>query len=359
MSERQNTLERGLPSIGTIGSDFEAPGDSILSSGHLPPWGRSRGLTTVYTETGRQALLLLARRLADDGICNILVPSFACRSMIDPLLGAGLTLTPIQTRGDLQLDLDSLVDSASRQRQPFAALTALYFGLEPGRDYRGAIEHVRASGGFVIDDETHRIFTASDAGANVAIASLRKLLPISTGAYLRGADMDVVVKGVSSVGPLRWSAMDRKAAVLSGTRHDRTYREVFAEANDVLDTAEEPVGPDARSFRLLHKFNFPKMAELRSSNAARLVEQLGDMPILNSSSKVCVPSHVLARVSDPQAMQAKLAAVGVFCPIHWPFVRQISNEADWPTRHISIPIDHRYGETDMDRIADLVLEFDT
>jgi hypothetical protein len=344
-----------VESARAIGSDMETVGAAFLRAApHRAPWEDER-MQTVHVETGRQALALLAHELASTVDSTLLVPAYLCDSMIDPFLDRGWRVEPYRMTDDLRVDEAHLRSLAAGRSRPFAVLLALYFGREPDAAYRSLVVDLQRAGATVIDDETHRVFSPGDSGADFAVASLRKTLPLADGAYLRGpGDHAILPAGPESP---RWAAMDAKGTHLAGHTGDQSFARLFAEANHALEASDTPRGIGERTEGAIAHLDYDLLRGARQANAQALSDELVTLgaQVVNSPGDELLPSHLVVSVPDPKSVQRAMAASGVYCPIHWPPSERL-DVGPWPSRFLSLPVDHRYTPTDMSRAASVFAE---
>jgi dTDP-4-amino-4,6-dideoxygalactose transaminase len=108
------------------------------------------------------------------------------------------------------------------------------------------------------------------------------------------------------------------------------------------------------SVALVRRLDLVEIARRRRSNARALATALAqrDVRLLaDPRASTDVPSHLVVVVPDPRALQAALAGRGVYCPRHWPRPMLVAVPT-WPDRLLSLPVDQRYDQADMSRIAE-------
>ena len=342
-----------------VGSDMELPQEKYLSGSHdRLPWAFDDKL--AYVQTGAQALKVVSAFLWASGARDLMVPEYLCDSMLAPFLLQPWRVLSVTVDRDLVIDVEDLVVKAQSLSAPFAVLTALYFGRQPDAVYREAIDAVRAHGGIVVDDETHRTFAPGECAADIAVASLRKVLPVADGAYIRGTVANHVVgqelREGSSAG---WEAMKMKSKFLAGGINASAYRHYFAASNAELAQLEVVRAPSSPTLHVLSQLDYCLLASVRRANYDVLCSTLSGLPgvrILNLRDGE-VPSHlVLQVVGDSRRLQQKLARRGLYCPIHWPPSRLLRQRREWPSNYLSVPVDHRYGPATMVEIGRLIQE---
>ncbi|WP_426517617.1 hypothetical protein ACPPVQ_00750 [Diaminobutyricibacter sp. McL0618] len=329
----------------------------IMAGLETPPW-EIPGAQFGYVETGRQALALLADELASDGHRTLLAPDYLCDTMISPFVTRGWSVTGYRMTSALDIDHSDLLAHAHAQVGPFTVLLGLYFGREPDNAYRALVDELHHIGARVIDDETHRVLRPRNSGADFAIGSLRKTLPLADGAYVRSfGNQDF------SIGPVRpdsrrWAAMDEKRRYLDGELKEKTFKTLFREANTELEADDLARAIGARTREGIGHLDYEQLRKSRVSNALVLDAELERLHItrLNPPGPTLIPSHLVISVDNAAAVQHRMAEMGVYCPIHWPRSELLTDLGSWPSTYLSLPVDHRYDATDMLRIAFSLVE---
>lgn len=336
-----------------VGSDFASMAPDMLLAESDPPWKKS-GCETVYTETGRQALTIVSRVLARRGVDEVLVPSHLCESMVEPFRRAGWRIGVLELSSDLRLDRRVDWNHIRHRGRRMAVLLASYFGQEPDRSHLQIAQDAKDCGATVIEDETHRVFAPGGVDADITFASLRKLLPVADGAYVQG-DPEILaeVAALRAGDGQRWVAMDMKRRSLA-EGSTPVHREAMRTANLVLEDSGRLCGPSVRTMDTIRRLPYERFAATRTRNASILRDALASTSA-KAALSICapVPSHLVVRVERPIALQRHLATLRVYCPIHWPPVSGLPTAA-WRSDLLSLPIDHRYGPTDMMWVAEAV-----
>ena len=269
--------------------------------------------------------------------------------MLQPFLDRGWEIRDYPVHRDLSPDLGAARRMA-HDGEVDAVLVMRYFGAAPTFADLGDVAAMRADGVAVIADETHLPFTMNQWGADFAYASLRKVLPTTDGAYLHmPADVEPpMLRRARETG--RYAAMASFDADRGITPHSRIMLDA---SMALLERDWAPRRMSRRGRAVLDALDLGALAQRRIANAHVLAAALDDVGIATAVpvASLEVPSHLPVRVADPLATQAALARAEVYCPIHWPRPRGFSTQAAWPDDLLSLPVDHRYDEQDMRRIA--------
>lgn len=326
-----------------IGSFFESAPELSLQVSSTPPW--ERAAPVQYVQTGRQALAALAEVLEQEGRDTLLVPAYLCDSMIESFAPERWALRPYEVSERIEIVPEEL-ERLGRECDPSrtAALTIAYFGNEPNVAHVQAVQHLQQHGVRVIEDETHRVLGELTPLGDYGVASLRKVLPVADGAYVRGLVSTLPLGDRPHRG---WEAMDLKRdGDLAGAR------DAFSEAHEVLESADviSPAQASTRTLQTIRELDYDFMRSQRRLNAQALQDSLSLHDGVRLVAAAGVPSHVVIQVDDAKRTQAALAERSIFCPIHWPQPSRMQS-SDWRWGLLSLPVDHRYDRADMERMS--------
>lgn len=128
-----------------------------------------------------------------------------------------------------------------------------------------------------------------------------------------------------------------------------------------LEGATEPDGMSAYTSGRLDRIDFAVRRARRAANFARLAAALDASNGLGwhasaNDAPLCYP--MLSR--DGRRLRTYLAARGIFCPLYWPGLAT-GDAPGWEHRLLEdlvcLPVDHRQGEGEMDRVAHAVLSY--
>jgi hypothetical protein len=279
------------------------------------------------------------------------VPYYTCNALLEPFEVDGV---PYQFYAlDAQLELFSLPVLAEGEYLVYVN----YFGLKNAY----VRQLLAAYGGQLIVDDTQAYF-AQGYGAGWSFNSARKSFGVPDGGYLYGpAD----ILGTDSSYPLNTTynatyLIDR----LRGAQQ-KSYAGFIA-YEQTLGSA--PLRISEFSAALLSQVDYAAARAARRANYAYYHARLGHLNTL------AVPADLMALPADTVPFCYPLLATGgedidrqeffkknLFIPTLWPDVltRQFT-AFDWE-HHLTkallpLPLDHRYGPTDLERVVQVVLE---
>ena len=339
-----------------MGSEFESP--QLDNPGHLSNWLPFGAVTLT---AGRQALRLVALELAASEVRELVFADHYCDSMIDPFKGQGLTAIPVRTAHDTLFEPHSLAEELEH-RPNAAILFSETFGSTASSPLVGVLDAARATGHAVIVDRTHSLFAQSSYRGDYQIASLRKLLPLSDGAFVTGltrrptlASFDPASLFVST----RTQAAREKLDYLEGKSDDRSYLEMFRFAEVSLEQLPDSTPMSVSGLATLDQLDPHRITSARRANAEFLARRMEDLGVLvvNSLGWRTSPSYLVISTPDVASLRQYLSSRGIFCPIHWPVPRGRSGSTSWRSDLLSLVIDQRYDLDDMHRQAAAVAAY--
>lgn len=337
-----------------IGSDFE-----VVNSRYLNVSGKGIPSEADWFLSGRMALRVMASEWARRGIHTAAVPNHHCYSMTAPFIEAGLAILPLPVNSTLVIASDALSELRSRP-EGIGLLYSETFGQTGDVDIRSQLDQLREVGCLVAVDETHSVLLGDHYPSDYRIASLRKLLPVTDGAYLYGAAPDTVARATenptisrqlsNTYAAHRISAAVSKSAYHSGRKSRKTHLGVFNDAEKWLDSHNGVLPMSEHAEATLPRLRFGSLLKQRRENATSLIECLTAetrLGVVNESAAISAGCFVVLRHVHAQAIRSMLAERGIYCPFHWPAPPSANPSIPWRSDIFSVPIDHRYSAADM------------
>ena len=349
-----------LPESRRIGGEFELDPADLAPAAENPPLP-SFGLPhEAWLDTGRSALALIARRLASgEARPTVWLPAFGCESLVAPFTLNGLALRFYATGARLDR-------VGAEPRAGDALLFIHYFG----RLHREALERAarwRSASVTVIEDCVQAPLTDGVGRAgDYVLNSWRKLLPQPDGALLGArAPLD------DSLDPPDEAFVSARSAgkLLRGAGADASqFLPLFDESEARLE-ANRPRAMSWLSRRLLGAADLTAVAERRVANERVLRSALrmlpagaGIAPLQIDPAAGEVPLGCVVTVDGGRrdALRRHLAANDIYCPVHWDLSHVpagFDQEQELASRVLTLPVDQRCDERDMQRIVDVLSTF--
>jgi hypothetical protein len=306
---------------------------------------------------GRAALAWLIKR---NRIARALICAYTCPSVPEFLHRAG-----IQTDFfDVCATENDIAELAGGARQSTLVLLPSLFGTPPLQDAKKLAKILGRSAVVVIDAAQtafgHRDFRPPPRGATLSCP--RKTTSLADGAVLalgHGAKPEDMTNRPAA---LEATALKQAARALWSTQQVEFEGEAVG-----LNRRSEQVWPDGiyrmthESRDLLRRLDAPWHRRVRRRNRRILAAAIaGRVPrwVPGMGTPFCLPVFL----NEPDGLVAALGRERIFVSRLWPDARHDAERhpaAAYMTRHlVSLPVDQRLTETDMERIASIVLRID-
>lgn len=341
-----------------IGSEFEYV---ERTDGHVNLALRPLGEDYRLLFSGRTAI---EHVLADaNAKGKALLPSYCCKSMIEPFWARGLTVEyySVDFDGRMRVHCDVSDDCS-------VLLWCNYFGFRGPTFPEDAARRIHAHGGIIVEDITHSLLSAKPMheGSDYAVASIRKWFPVLSGG------LSVKARGRFQSAPehapepefvrMRLQAMRAKQAYIDACyKGDKqAFLQLYAEANKWLRDHYSGRCIDEQSLAILRATDMDSVRMKRIENSRVLYSALQGVPglrFLFAQEQTDCPLFVPVVMEPAVRERAKrdLIDAGIFCPVHWPQPGEMCQSNLYDTE-LSLVCDQRYSEDDMNRCAAALIE---
>jgi hypothetical protein len=341
----------------TIGGDFEL--DSITYGDLEKLTLLDHGLDGSWTMSGRSALWLVLRHLIERGVSHVHLPAYLCESVLQPVEALGLNYSFYGVDRSL----------VAHPQPPAGSVVVVinYFGwLNPG------LNELRNEP-FVIEDSCQAILSdwqTSNLQSRYIVLSPRKFGPTAVGGWCNvpGVNLPSTTSAEMAIDA------SLKARLLRGEylRHpessidieiEKTYLTALESVEHYLDANPTQSGIPEASLKVIAAIDWEFVSNKRRDNWLKLKELLSEQvePVFQTLPDSVVPLGFAVRLPNRDRVRAQLAQHRIFCPVHWPLPKQIDRSefpvsAELSDTLMTLPIDQRYGDEDMIRLAKVVRE---
>lgn len=294
--------------------------------------------------TGRNALEYILRSIGE--VHGIYLPYYTCEVVLEPLKRLHIPWAFYHTNARFEID-----DEIQPKEGEFI-IANNYFGIKD--DYIRTL--VKKYGDHLIVDCAQAFFAKPIEGVK-AFYSARKFVGVADGgvAYLGNLrDVDVAVNGIE--------------CTVDHDKHLYTRKQFGAEAG-FAEYQENEIKLDNQPIRwmsdttkrILDHIDYERVITKRRENFSYLHERLKEKNFLQLptiESFECPMVYPFVTRIDRRLRQ-ELISKKVFVAKYWPNVHQLGRfefEYDLAERVVALPIDQRYGKTEMDRIISIIEE---
>ncbi len=221
----------------------------------------------------------------------------------------------------------------------------------------------------LIEDHSHAPFSkyAYESSADYCIASLRKTLPLGSGAYLKPkANMpalQILGDGENQDAIFYKAARKKKSYLNEGLGNKLEFLSLFNELEDIVENNSSVRAMGRESRDMLLALNIRKLQNIRADNFF-LFKGIVNVPLLNKNiaeaNSVFNPVLLLDSLKIRDALRRHLIEEKIYPPIHWSPLGagDISKESkSLSERVLTIPLDHRYSKSEVERVAKVINTF--
>jgi hypothetical protein len=334
-----------------LGSEFHWPG---LAEPPFLTWPNPRS----WYMLARHAVAAVAQLFSKKN-SNLWLPSYFCPEVADYCR---------QYCGIRQYrDLPSWDEPDWKSLEPRAndiVLAVNYFGVRDGTPWKDWRKRQHC---ILIEDHSQDPFSqwSLTSSADFSFASARKTLPIADGAILWspvGLTLpSQPVEGDWGGSNLKLAAMMYKTEYLRGAGTEelkRRFRELQLRGEQLMRKSQiSAISPSSLAYV---EDGVPRAwRDQRSANARHLLKNLSRIKhsycMFSDWPEGSVPFSlpiVFRSQHERDACQSLLQQCRVYCPVHWVCQTTDTDALDLSARILSLPVDQRYTEKDMERIVE-------
>lgn len=335
-----------------IGGEYEIKWSDLYA--HSKRW--TLGQDEYAYASGRAALFQILRYCRQSlGIRTILIPEYVCDSVVDAVRQSTLEIKTYPITDALQIDTDALRNLNTKN---IAILVVNYFGLANTESQKQYIRDTYPDAIIIEDDvQAYYAYQKPLGTEHFKFTSLRKWFAVPDGGLVKTKyPMPIDAKENT------FAATKLVGAVLKRIREylnrDELYLEMLQRGEELIDANLDSSMSDI-ALRLMATINTEQIAQQRKRNAHSLREGLNRIPQVTELMEYredAVPLFIPIYVNNREEVRRAMFDAGIFCPVHWP--NQQTAHAQALAKHeLSLIIDQRYNEADMNRIVEIIEKY--
>lgn len=324
-------------------------------------YNRLKDFKTVYYNTGRSAIKGVLREIRGK---RALLPAYICQSVIQAFEQEHYSIEFYNINTDLSIDINDLNRKCTPDLDVIFVMH--YYGTLQNRNDLTSIRNLSNTLSLtIVEDTTHGILTNVQTIGDYCVASLRKWFALPDGgvAYslLQKIDSVPVAKEMSFAN-VRTAGMFLKGLFVNGlTESNEIYRKQFGEAEKMINEDSRVFAISDFSDALVKVFDVGDAIQRRKNNAGYLHKNIENpliVPIFKEPNIDICPFFYPLYVENRDKFRNYLNQNKIYCPVHWPIEDKRLFEYDavrYISEHIiSIPIDQRYGISDMEYLCSII-----
>ncbi len=307
------------------------------------------GYRRYLTNSGRASLRFIVEAGNLSGK-RILLPNYLCGVILDVIEQYDMRYELYDIQSDLSVDIASL-------GKEFDVIYIInYFGMNLGEKI---IPDIPEEKSVILDDVFLPIPTVIDRkGEWYSFNSFRKISQLADGSIIfTNTDLDerkIEYCTLTQFSEKKYMAKHQKYMYLvKGDGTEEQYLELFRGGEEELELQEEIKGMSTDSQIEMAKFfmNMEKEKKTRKDNYNIVVERMKENAIEIETSFY---SFAPIMLKQRDKTRKELAEKRIYLPVHWPQIPGKVNRIG--DKILSLPLDSRYTEQDMNRICDAIVE---
>jgi hypothetical protein len=290
---------------------------------------------------------------------HIYLPDYICDSVYKICQKAGFKFSFYSVNDDLTVNLNR-IRALIMERS--VILFVNYFGIVDNQQAISQLKREIPNMIVVLDNVQAPYKMREDTDADFCFTSLRKSFPLPDGAVvaterkgLRQYDQ------TAKFSEYKIAASILKSYKKHGYYNDDIYLELYRKGEDLV-TNDISKAPSKFTIENWPKIDISRMAYLRRRNAKVILNGLTELGI----SPICqvhkddVPLFLPIAIRNRNKLRKAMFAQNIFLPIHWPIADEMREKMPHGSyladQELSIIVDPRYTEDDMNRILQVLRE---
>ena len=334
-----------------IGGEFDVDLQSLKYShgGNVSLYGLykySSGRAALY-----HILLDVKKRY---NITKVLLPDYLCSSVVIAAEKAGVEVVFYPLNDKLELDEQHF---ANLYEEKCAVLFINYFGLQ---DLQNQVTYVRSlnKDAVIIEDDVQGFyeFQKELIGVDYKFTSLRKTFACPDGGLVKTENLLPELNTVNKFHQYKLAGSILKSLRKPEYYDDAVYLSMFEKGESMIDD-EIAEGMSVMAVDIITKTDIDRLAYIRRRNAKFIcdgLESLGlntILPVKEDKTPLFVPVYL----DDRNKVRKYMFQHNCFCPVHWPLESMnVKKGAEMAEHELSIIVDQRYTNEDMEYILDLI-----
>ena len=305
--------------------------------------------------SGRSALYhILLDVKKRNNISKILLPDYLCSSVVIAAEKVGVEVVFYPLNDKLELDEKHF---ANLYEEKCAVLLINYFGLQ---DLQNQVAYVRSlnKDAVIIEDDVQGFyeFQKELVGVDYKFTSLRKTFACPDGGLVKTENLLSEVNTVNKFHQYKLAGSILKSLRKPEYYDDAVYLSMFEKGESMIDD-EITEGMSDMAIDIISKTDIDRLAYIRRRNAKFIcdgLESLGLNTILPVTENK-IPLFVPIYLDDRNKVRKYMFQHNCFCPVHWPLEgMNVKKGAEMAEHELSIIVDQRYTNADMEYILDLI-----
>ena len=297
---------------------------------------------------GRTCLYAILETIRDN-IDEVILPDYLCYSVSEVPIRLKIPFSHYHIGPDLLPQQESLSHALSGKR--CAVVLISYFGVIDLKDTVTAVRSINPDAVVIVDDVQDLFSFGKDPDYDYCFTSYRKWLSVPDGAEVIAKAGSKEIRSFQDEPKyVSYKTSGNLLKNFPGMMDESVFLHLLEKGEKMMDE-EYLYKASATGVSLLSKIDIDEVKQKRKKNANVLSEGLTKLGIPYIYNEEKTPLFVPIFVSDRKKLRSHLFSRNIFTPVHWPVEdRKAQGENELYDTELSLIVDQRYDESDMERI---------
>lgn len=360
-------------------SDAAAYDASVFTLKEIKKYNK---IHTAFTGSGREAIALALKAITKNRP-NIrktaLLPAYMCDSVFWPFERGGWDLHFYHVDKNLEAEKENLFVQIENLN-PGLLFIHPYYGSDTWKPLRPMLKTWQSDGICIMEDVTQSYYLAdTEWNADYIIGSLRKWYPVPDGGFAVSnepfpeefcAGNRSFIKTKLDLLTKKWNYFHVSCSPEEKQEQKKAFMAKNREMEEWLDHYEEISPLSKESMQILSGLKEDQYKNRRNENCRYLLQQtIGKTkfsPVFakeNTIESVNAPLYFPVYAENRDDLQKFLVSQGIYAPVLWPVGKEnekllTQTEQKIYQQILALPIDQRYGLSEMQYIAQALIEYE-
>lgn len=315
----------------------------------------------TFTSGGQSSINFIVSQLRMKKDEFMLLPAYLCPTIVWNLQRNRVNFDFYKINRDLTIDIPDL-EKKLEEHKVRAVFFIDYFGFYHDSKTLGYLNGLKDKRISIIEDAVQMLwFSSQEFKGDYVFNSYRKFLPVDGSLVLSEAHGDFQGVEDEYYEYQNTARMKITAYVKYGLGSKEDFISLFSKADEVYGKSRAVNGMTDISWHLLNKVDAEYIGSVRRRNysylQAKLAESGNIRPLLGKELLgQNIPIGFPVLIENRDSIKKELRSRSIYCPAHWPILEEEwvkgFEDSIYLAEHIlTLPIDQRYDEEDLDRLV--------
>lgn len=349
---------------------------------------------TAYTASGREAIALALSSLEKENpsICKkCLMPAYMCDTVFIPFEKEGWELVFYHIGKDMKADEQEMIRLIEEQK-PGMLFIHPYYGVDTWKEFRSVLAAYQGQGLLLMEDVTQSYYLQSDFSADYIVGSLRKWYAVTDGGFVTTnhslysnsvGNGELFARRRLEMQTKKWDYLE---AIRNRQGFDALEKQQWVEKvlPQLIKEKEEYLAENRQLENELDHYKLITAVSGLASNMLMTVNEKACEECRNANYKIlhyglqnrkslvlvfpeyeesAAPLYLPVYMENRDALQRYLREKDIYVPVLWPVGKEntdcLSEAEQYIFSHLAaVPMDQRYGTEEMERIIDVIKEYE-